>query len=169
MFRHGRRKRSRRQTLAHSRADDDVDDPNFAEHVWLPLTIMGLIVLAISSVVGAASTLLGTVFRGGYIVACGILFVLTTLFLGGQARTSIRDARLNAHRCRQQTVGQAIRQVWLYPVIGVCAYAPSVIVPALAFRAAWLGYLLILIEAITLAYGVYTFIRWWSLARPPLP
>lgn len=163
-FRHRRRKRSKR-LAARSRPDDDVHDPNFVEYVWLPITGIGLVVLAISGLAGAGSSLLGTAFQMLYALACLALFALTTSFLAGGARNSIRDSHLNGHIYRRQTFKQVIGEVLLGLAVGLWAYAPSVIVPALVFRAAWLGYLMLLIEVIILAYGVYRVARWLRYHR----
>ncbi len=89
MTRHMRRKRARRRQAARARAKDEIDDPSFPEYVWLPLVGIGLVLLAIGSLAGAASVWLGDVFRALYALACLVLFALTSLYLGGAAAKSI--------------------------------------------------------------------------------
>jgi hypothetical protein len=163
--RHMRRKRARRRQAARARAKDEIDDPSFPEYVWLPLVGIGLVLLAIGSLAGAASVWLGDVFRALYALACLVLFALTSLYLGGAAAKSIRESALNARFHRQQPLRQVISQAFQIVSLGALAYAPSVLIPALVFQAAWLTDLMLLLLGLILAYSLYTLVRWASTRR----
>jgi len=150
---------------ARSRAKDEVDDPSFPEHVWLPLAGLGLVLLAISSLAGAASVWLGDIFRALYALACLVLFALTSLYLAGAAANSIRDSALNARFYRQRTFRQVISQAFQIVSLGALAYAPSVLIPAAVFQAAWLTGLMVILVGLILADSLYTLVRWASTRR----
>ena len=156
-----RRKRCRRRVAARRQSDDEVDDANYVNYVWSPLTGISLMVLAISVVLRAIGSSIEDVFLTLYALACLLLFAGTTSYVVQTISQDTKDSSLNLHIDRKRTFREAVRGAATMVFFLWVLYLPALFIPVLVFGKEWLAYLALLIATALLVYGALVIVGWW--------